>query len=99
MRTYTKDQMDFIKAVENNRGEIKDKNKYYEMLCDVHTYATSGWKLELKERKTVGIKFVFEVVTILDRTTQNDLLIDILSLDKITAAQAKMLFNNYKLAI
>jgi len=91
----TSTERDFINRVEMNRGEIKNKDKYYPILCDIYTYSITEWEEELTERKNFGIGFVYDVVAKLGSTEQRDLFLEIYNGDKVNITNAKMKLSKY----
>ena len=85
----------FIKKVEQNRGEIKNKDKYYPMPVGILNLGIKRFHDELQLSKHLGIGFVWEVCTRLSLKDQMLLADEIYNGDKITATGAKLKATKY----
>jgi len=51
----TQHEKSFIWAVENNRGDIKNKEKFYPILVDIYENSTNSMREQLTKGKMIGI--------------------------------------------
>lgn len=85
----------FMDKIEFNRGFIKNKKKFDDIVCDIYSHGTVRWKDECTELKRFGLQFVWNVVTRLSFTDQELLMDEINSLTRCDIAQAKTLLQKY----
>lgn len=87
----------FIEKVEQNRGEIKNKSKYYGLLDDIDSLGCKELKEELTDRKSFGIGFIHKIAIEFVSLNQRELLKRIYSGEsKPSIAFARTQYELYK---
>lgn len=91
---YTSGEKAFIWTVETNRGEIKNKEKFYPILADIYSNATDDFKEELTVSKHIGVQMVHKIVTTLTLDEQKLMTECLAAMPKITAQRVRLDFAN-----
>lgn len=90
MDGLTQDQKLFVWDIQENRGEIKNKDKYYPILADIHDNSIDEFKEELTKSKRIGIGLVNEIVSTLDIDEQKIMIECMNQMPKVTATKVRM---------
>jgi len=94
LKNLTQSEKNFIWAVETNRGEIKNQEKYYPILVDIYNNAIPEFKEHLTHSKHIGIGMVHEITDKLTTDEQNQMVKALNDLPKITSNDVKMILSH-----
>lgn len=90
----TNGEKSFIWNVENNRGEIKNKEKFYPILVDTYEEAITEFREHLTHSKHLGIQLVHKIATTMTVHEQQALIVEMSKLPKITTTKVKEIHAN-----